>query len=259
MLRGAAILLIASALSLVGCAAEPASSDDSGAADEAISGAVTAGKVVTVSGDALRLRRTPELADAKGKAITKNILGLLPIGANVKITDATSKNGFYTVEVLTASVIKELGGISKGFVYGDFINKKAKEPVDNTVEGDGTGSHNNPQQAKVLVNVADCSAMKDDRGKAMAPTIEGFLASDEPYAVIGLDTNTFSYGMTADIAELDAKSAFNPNGIPIPLRIVKTAASSPDGQFTVTICAAAAVKAQLPAELNLTVYPDALP
>jgi hypothetical protein len=254
MLRGAATLLLLSALSLFGapgCAAESAQEDTSDSSD-AITGSVAAGKVVTVSGDALRLRRTPDLTN------TKNVLGLLPVGTQVKITSATKQNGFYAVEVLTAGIKKKLG-VATGWVYGDFIDQKAKDPIDNTVEdGQGTGSWNNPESMKVGVVVTDCSQLKDDQGKAMAPTIDEFLAGDLPYAVIGLDTNTYPYGMTADIAELNAKSTFNPGGIRIPLRIVKTAATQPAAGFTVTLCASDAVKASLPSEVNLTVYPDPL-
>jgi hypothetical protein len=128
----------------------------------------------------------------------------------------------------------------------------------------GTGSWNNPESMKVSFVVADCSQAKDDQGKPMAPTLEGFLADDLPYAVIGLDTNTYPYGITADIAELNAKSDFNPGGIRIPLRIVKTSKTQPENGFTVTLCATDATKTKITALagdgglLNLTVYPDPL-
>lgn len=260
MLRGAApvSLLLSALLSLVGCAAESAQDATEGSS-EAISGSVGAGKIVTVSGDALRLRRTPEKEDSSGKAISKNIIGLLPIGTQVKITAATPHNGFYPVEVLTSGIRQKLG-TATGWVYADFLNQKKKDPSDNTVEdGHGTGSWNNPESMKVDFVVADCSQMKDDQGKPMAPTVEDFMASDEPYAVVGLDTNTYPYGMTAEIAELSAKSAFNPGGIRIPLRIVKTSTTQPKGGFTVTLCATEATKAKLPTDggqLNLTIFPD---
>lgn len=254
MLRGAASLLLLSALSLIGCAAEPAPEDAADTSD-AITGSVAVGKVVTVTGDALRLRRTPDLSS------TKNVIGLLPVGTKVRVADASPQNGFYRVEVLTDGIKTKLG-VSSGWVYGDFIEKQAKDPVDTTVDdGNGTGSWNVPQEMKVDFVVADCSASKDDQGKAMAPTLEDFMADDLPYAVIGIDTNTFPYDATAEIAELNAKSDFNPGGVRIPLRIVKTSKTQPAGGFTVTLCASDATKAKLPTDggrLNLTVYPDPL-
>jgi hypothetical protein len=256
MLRGAVALLLLSALS-VGCAAESAS-EETGDSTGAMTGSVAVGKVVTVSGDALRLRRTPDLSNLK------NVLGLLPIGTKVRVANATKQNGFYQVDVLSDGIKKKLG-VASGWVYGDFIDKQAKDPVDSTAEvGMGTGSWNNPESMKVSFVVADCSQAKDDQGKPMAPTLEGFLADDLPYAVIGLDTNTYPYGITADIAELNAKSDFNPGGIRIPLRIVKTSKTQPENGFTVTLCATDATKTKIAALagdgglLNLTVYPDPL-
>jgi hypothetical protein len=246
MFRRAFFLLV---LPVIGCAAEP--SETTSDSNDALSGNVAVGKVVTVHGDALRLRKTPDLSNLK------NVIGLLPINSQVRITSAAPQNGFYQVDVLTSSVAKKLGA-SSGWVYGSYINGKAKDPIDTTVDdGNGTGSWNAPTQAKVDFVVADCSTLKDDQGKAMAPTIEDFMSSDQPYAVIGIDTNTFSYGMTASIAELNAKSAFNPGGVNIPLKIVKTATTQPDAGFTVTLCMKDAMN--LPTDsgqLNLTVYPD---
>jgi hypothetical protein len=260
MLRGVVSFgLLVSALSclVVGCAGEPG--EESASEGDAITQAVYTGKILTVTGDALRLRGTPEKETADGKAIKKNIIGLLPVGTTIKVTDAKERNGFYAVEVLTPAMRKKLAK-STGWIYRDFFDQKAKAPVDNTVEqGSGTGSWNNPERAQVDFTFADCSALQDDKGAAMGPSLEQFLAADEPFVTIAIDTNTFSYGMVADIKELNEKSPLNPNGIPIPLRIVKTAATQPDAGFTVTICANPAMKAQLPTDggkLNLSVYPD---
>lgn len=259
MLRLAASILVLSSLTFaVGCAEAP-NAEEAGDTSDAITGGVYVGKVVTVSGDALRLRSTPDLKKADGSALTKNIVGLLPVGTKIKISDATEHNGFYAVEVLTADMRKKLA-TPTGWVYGEFIKQQLQEPVDNTVEdGNGTGSWNNPEPALVSYTFADCSGMKDDQGKAMAPTVEQFLANDEPYAVIALDTNTYSYNMVAEITELSAKSPVNPNGIRIPLRIVKTSKTQPSGGFTATICASPSLQADLPnksGKVTLTVYPD---
>ena len=235
---------------LIGCAA-PATGEDLSGTDSALSGTVAAGTVTKTITDGLRLRKTPDKSAATDADKTKsNIYGLIPIGTQVKILTGKPTNGFYQIKVLDAALVKALQ-VDTGWVFGDYLQGKAEEPADPAADVSLTGTHDVDTIATVDFISSDCTDLKDDMGRAMAPTVDDFLlSSGHPYAVIGIDTNTFSYGMMASIEEIDQASSFNPGGVKVPLKIVKTSKTQPAGGFTVTICMSDSSKALLPTDAN---------
>lgn len=250
-------LPLLSALLLVGaCAADSAELDDDTSSAEALSGNVDNGAIVKTVTDGLRLRKTPSKADET------NIVGLLPRGTRVKIVDGRETNGFYKVNVLSTPIRDDLT-TPIGWVFGDYLAGRAVEPGANGTterEESRTGTRAAPTVMRVNFTVTDCRTLNDDKGKPMTPSIDDFLTtSGLTHAVIGIDTNTFSYGARATIDEVDAPSLFNPGGTKVPLTIVKTAKTQPSGAFTVTLCSNKATTSLLPANdgmLTLSVYPN---
>lgn len=209
-----------------GCAAEaPADEGDSSA--DALSGRVTAGRVVQTIGDALRLRRAPT------RTMTANILAVLPKGTSLRIVDGVPDDGFYQVELVDAALAKKVGA-KRGWVYGEYLNGESEEPED--PDQSKTGTWDVPTQMRAKLVVARCDALRDDQGNAFAPPVEDAVSGKSAFAAAAFDTNTFAYGMKATIAQLDAKNALNPSGKALKLKVLKTAGSAPDGPFTVTIC-----------------------
>lgn len=228
--------------SLLAACAAPGLEEEMSGSDSALSGTVAAGTVTKTTTDGLRLRRTPD------KASSANVIGLIPIGTQVKIVTGKPTNGFYKLQVLDETLAQKLA-VDTGWVYGDYLEGKDEEPAPSEEEPSLTGTHDVPTVARVKWIGSDCKNLKDDQGKPMAPSVDDFLlSSGKPFAVIGIDTNTFSYGMTASIEEIDQPSSFNPGGVKVPLKIVKTARAQPDGMFTVTICMSPASKALLPTD-----------
>lgn len=235
---------------LIGCAA-PATGEELSGTDSALSGNVAAGTVTKTTTDGLRLRRTPDKSSDKSADKTlSNIVGLIPIGTQVKIVTGTPTNGFYQIKVLDAALVKALK-VDTGWVFGDYLEGKAEEPADPAEDVSLTGTHDVDTIATVDFIASDCTDLKDDMGRAMAPTVDDYLlSSGHPYAVIAIDTNTFSYGSSASIEEIDQASSFNPGGVKVPLKIVKTSRTQPAGGFTVTICMSTSSKALLPTDAN---------
>lgn len=230
-----------------GCAAADNWAEEQGGSESALTGKVTAGRVVQTVTDGLRLRKTPTRVN------TNNIIGLIPQGTNVKILDGTPSDGFYKIEVLDKT-IRDALVVDSGWVFGEYLSGEAEEPFD--PDESLTGTHDVPTEMRVKLTISDCKGLKDDQGKAMAPTIDDALSGRSSYAVLAIDTNTFSYGMKAKIQELDQKSSFNPSGKAIKLKIVKTVKEQPAGMFTVTLCSTATTT--IPTDgglLNLAVYP----
>lgn len=240
-------------VSFVGCAV-PALDEESGSSANRLSGTVEVGTIVTTKTDGLRLRKLPT------KDNQDNVIGLLPLDTRVKVLETTPMGGFYKVDVLDAKVRDALLA-DQGWVFGEHLTGQEAEPaaVAPVREPSTTGTHDVDTVMQVRFRVVEsCSALRDDQGKAMAPSIDDVLERGAARAVLGIDTNTFSYGMTASIDELDAPSSFNPGGVKIPLKIVKTARTQSPGLSTITLCSAAAVSMLLPANdgtLTLHVHP----
>jgi len=252
----ALLLVVVAAAGGVGCASPTLEDADESAG--AISGDVEVGTEFETLGDALRLRRTPSKEDSK------NILGLLPTGTKVKILEGAPNNGFYKVEVTSEPIASELP-LSKGWVYGEYLKGDAEEPPvteeeKEQLEESTTGTHEGTPTVALVNFVVDtaCASKKDDKGKAMAPSLDEALAGTKTYAVVGIDTNTFSYGMRASLEELDKVSDWNPEGKKIPLKVMKTLTTQAPAGFTVTLCASAAAKEQIKGDadgkMTLSVY-----
>jgi hypothetical protein len=242
------LFLLASLAPLAACGAPSDDDDGSTEGADALSGRVTAGRVVQTIGDGLRLRSKPS------RVTTANIIGVLPKGTSVKIVDGVPNDGFYKVQVVDAAVAARLHP-STGWVYGEYLNGEAEEPQD--PDESRTGTWDVPTKMKARLVVTKCSALKDDKGNAFAPPLDDALAGKSSYAAIALDTNTFSFGMKATIDQVDAKGALNPSAKPIKLKILKTAAASPDGPVTATICTVSGAAEGLATEdgfVDLSVY-----
>ena len=226
---------------LLGCAS-PATTEDTAGSNSALSGSVAAGTVTKTSTDGLRLRKTAD------KTNLSNVIGLIPIGTQVKIVTGTPTKGFYQIKVLDPALAKALQ-VDTGWVYGDYLTGKATEPT--APDESLTGTHDVDTIASVDWIQSDCTGLVDDAGNPMAPSVDDvLLGSAHAYAVIAIDTNTFSYGTSASIDEVDQASLFNPGGVKVPLKIVKTSTTQPDGPFTVTICMSPSSKALLPTDAN---------
>lgn len=219
----ASLLLASLALVVgsVGCAA-PSDADEAESSGEALSGRVTVGRVVQTAGDALRLRRSPS------RETTQNIIGVLPKGTSVKILESAPNDGFYRVEVQDRAVTAKLRA-STGWVYGEYLSGDSEEPVD--PDESRTGTWDVPTEMRAKLVVRRCAG-------TFAPSLEDAVAGRSPWAAVAFDTNTFSKGMKVKIAQLDARSALNPTGKSVKLKILETATSAPDGPFTVTVCTA---------------------
>jgi hypothetical protein len=243
------VSLLAITLLAAGCASENWVEDEGGS-DSALTGKVTVGRVVQTVTEGLRLRRTPSREN------TNNIIGLIPTGSNVKIVDGTPTDGFYKIEVIDKKVRDALEA-DIGWVYGEYLNGDAEEPPADPDQS-LTGTWDVASEVRVNFKISDCKGLKDDQGKPMAPTIDDVLEKGtSSYAVLAIDTNTYSYGMKAKIKEVDQKSSFNPGGKPVKFKIVKTAKTQPQDGFTVTICGRPESAMTLPTDnglLNLSVY-----
>jgi hypothetical protein len=213
-------------MSLVGCAADNWGEDKS-ETENALIGKVTAGRIVTTNTDGLRLRRNPTREN------TKNIIGLIPKGTQVKIIDGSPTDGFYKVEVIDKKVRDDLAADS-GWVFGEYLNGEEEQEFDPNESR--TGTHDVPTVMQAKLTVSSCAGLKDDKGEPMTRTVEDAISGKLAYAVIAIDTNTFAYNMRASIDEVDAKSSFNTRGKKVKFKIVKTAKEAPDGGFTATIC-----------------------
>ena len=218
----ATLLLVTTfALGSVACAG-PTDEDTEGSSGEALAGRVTVGRVVETAGDALRLRRTPS------RETTQNILGVLPKGTRVKILESAPNDGFYRVEVQDRAVTSKLR-TSTGWVYGEYLAGESEEPED--PDASKTGTWDVPTEMRAKLVVRRCEG-------TFAPSLEDAVAGRSPWAAVGFDTNTFAKGMKVTIAQLDARSSLNPTGKSLKLKVLETAASAPDGPFTVTVCTA---------------------
>lgn len=217
---------VLAALSVAGCAGDNWGEDKS-ETENALVGKVTAGRIVTTNTDGLRLRKTPSREN------TKNIIGLIPTGTNVKIVDGSPTDGFYKVEVMDKKVRDDLV-VDTGWVFGEYLNGEEEEEFD--PDESRTGTHDVPTVMSAKLVVSSCAGLKDDKGEPMTRTVEDVISGKLAYGVIAIDADTFSYNMRAGIDEVDAKSSFNPRGKRVKFKIVKTAkGSQPDG-FTATIC-----------------------
>ena len=226
---------------LIGCAS-PATGEDTEGTGSALSGTVAAGTVTKTSTDGLRFRRTAAKTDSS------NVIGLIPKGTQLKLVTGTPTKGFYQIKILDTVLAKALQ-VDTGWVYGDYLTGKATEPAD--PDESLTGTHDVETIATVNWVQSDCKDLTDDKGNAMGPSVDDYLlGSGNVYAVIAIDTNTFSYGSSASIEEIDQRSSFNPGGVKVPLRIVKTSTTQPDGPFTVTLCMSPSSKALLPTDAN---------
>jgi len=231
---------------VAGCSADNWGEDQSGA-ESALTGRVTAGRIVTTATDGLRLRRNPSREN------TKNIIGLIPKDTNVKILDGVPNDGFYKVEVMDAKVKSGLAAAT-GWVFGEYLNGDEEEPFD--PDESRTGTHDVPTVMKAKLVVSDCKGLTDDKGEPMTRTVEDVISGKLNYAVIAIDTNTFSYNMMARIEELEAKSSFNANGKKVKFKVVKTEKQAPEGGFTATICSSTNVAIPVDGDgrVTLSVY-----
>jgi hypothetical protein len=225
---GRRLLALASLVVAVGCSAS-AEDDGGDASGEALSGRVTPGRVVETAGDALRLRRTPS------RTTTDNIVGVLPKGTSVKLLEAAPNDGFYRVEVQSQALASKLR-VSTGWVYGEYLSGASEEPED--PDASKTGTWDVPTQMRAKLVVARCDALRDDQGNAFGASLDDAIAGRSPWAAVGFDTNTFAAGMKVTIDQVSARSAQNPSGKAVKLKIAKTAARARDemAPFTVTVC-----------------------
>lgn len=246
MLRSAAV----AALFLVACA--PVAAEEMGSSDSNLSGNAIEEDIVTTTTDGLRLRKTPNKDDQS------NVIGLLPTGTRLKILKGEPTDGFYNVEVMSED-IRDALLVPKGWVFGEYLEGRTVDPGEDPPSL--TGARDVPTVARVKWRAEpNCRTLLDDEGKAMTPTLDQARIEGAAFAVLGIDTNTFSYGMRASIEEIDKRSTFNITGTPIPFKIVKTARTAPDGPFTVTLCMPGAHGLVLPDDeenmLTLRVYPN---
>lgn len=233
------VALLLSVLAL-GCAA-PAGDEGASATTDALRGTVTVGRIVETATDGLRLR------SSTSRDTLKNIIGTMPKGTQVKIIAADPADGFYQVKVLDAALTKKWKR-DTGWVFGEYLTGESEDP-----DTSHTGEWDEPSRAVAKLVVKKCEGMTDDRGNAFAPTLDDALSGKSAYAAIGIDTNTFAYGMKATIDEVTALSS---SGKTIEFKVLKTAASAPAGPFTATICTkSGAAPAGLSAEeVSLAVY-----
>lgn len=233
-------LLHALGFALVTLSACAAPLDDGETGTEAaLSGRVVEGTVVETT-TSLRIRRTPSTESSS------NILGLLPVGTEVRVMESLPTNGFYKVEILDDALARKIKQRS-GWVFGEYLTGEGEEPdlpAENEVEEEDQdqGGDATPEPARELKArfvSKNCVPLKDDQNQYMRPTIDEFVINGNgnvTHAALGINSDELPYGTLLRIPEIDQKQAVANKGRSVLFKVVKTGDAPASEPLTVTLC-----------------------
>ncbi|MBX3196570.1 MAG: SH3 domain-containing protein [Labilithrix sp.] len=239
MVRSPLLRALGFALVALSACAAPLEDGETGA-EAALSGRVAEGTVVETT-TALRIRRTPSTESSA------NILGLLPVGTEVRVMESLPTNGFYKVELLDeglARKIKQRGG----WVFGEYLTGEGEEPeLPADGEGDADGDQDpdgdaTPEPVRELTArfvSKNCVPMKDDQNQYMRPTIDEFVINGNgnvTHAALGINSDALPYGTLVRIPEIDQKQAIANRGRSVLFKVVKTGDAPASEPLTATLC-----------------------
>ena len=241
MARSSLLRVLGFALVTLSACTAPIDDGDTGT-EAALSGRVAEGTVVETT-TTLRIRRTPSTESSA------NILGLLPVGTEVRILESMPTNGFYKVEILNETLARKIKQRA-GWVFGEYLTGEGEEPdlpTEGEVEGEGENGNENDdpstptptRELKARFVSKNCVPMKDDQNQYMRPTIDEFVINGNgnvTHAALGINSDELPYGALLRIPEIDQKPAVANKGRSVLFKVVKTGDAPASEPLTVTLC-----------------------
>ena len=243
MARSSLLRALGFALVTLSACAAPIDDGDTGA-EAALSGRVAEGTVVETT-TTLRIRRTPSTESSA------NILGLLPVGTEVRVMESLPTNGFYRVEILDDALARKIKQRA-GWVFGQYLTGEGEEPdlpadgevanekEDEKENDNGEDSTTAPaRELKARFVSKNCVPMKDDQNQYMRPTIDEFVINGNgnvTHAALGINSDELPYGALLRIPEIDQKQAVANKGRSVLFKVVKTGDAPASEPLTVTLC-----------------------